>query len=101
MAATGMWGEGIVSLNTEDLEPVTGLGVDKVLALDLEGSHSSGGAGEGTDGREETSVGLYRDGCQHSALDIIFAHRAGLEVPYRNHLESNLCKTEELKVIGR
>jgi hypothetical protein len=56
-------GRGIVLLNTENLEPVTGLGVDKVLALDLEGSHGGGGAGEGTDGRKETSVGLYRDGC--------------------------------------
>lgn len=51
-------GGGIVSLDTKDLEPVTGLGIDKVLALNLEGSHCSGGAGEGTDGREETSVGL-------------------------------------------
>jgi hypothetical protein len=56
-------GRGSVSLNTENLEPVTGLGVDKVLALDLERSHSGGGAGEGTDGREETSVGLYRGRC--------------------------------------
>lgn len=49
---------GIVSLNTENLEPVTGLGVDKVLALDLEGSHCSGRASEGADGREETRVVL-------------------------------------------
>lgn len=58
MAATGMWGRGKVSLNTENLEPITGLGVDKVLALDLEGSHGRGGASEGANGRKETSVGL-------------------------------------------
>lgn len=51
----GRW---IVSLNTENLEPVTGLGVHKVLALDFEGSHCSGRASEGADGREETRVGL-------------------------------------------
>jgi hypothetical protein len=88
-------GRGSVSLNTENLEPVTGLGVDKVLALDLERSHSGGGAGEGTDGREETSVGLYRGGCQRSVLNSDFAYRAGLSSPYGNHLEGIVCETEE------
>lgn len=59
-ARGSLWnvGRGIVSLNTENLEPVTSLGIDKVLALDLEGSHCGGRASEGADGREETRVGL-------------------------------------------
>lgn len=43
-------------LNTENLETGIGLGVDKVLALDLQRSESGRAAGESADGREETSV---------------------------------------------
>lgn len=47
-----------VLLNTDNLETILGLGVNKVLAADFEWIQSSRGAGERTHGCEETSVRL-------------------------------------------
>ena len=47
-----------ISLNTDDLETLLGIGVDKVLAIDLKSLQSECGASQGTGGREETTGGL-------------------------------------------
>lgn len=47
-----------ILLNTDDLKTLLGLGIDKVLAIDLEGAQSQRGASQGTGGREETTGGL-------------------------------------------
>jgi hypothetical protein len=47
-----------VLLNTDDLETILGLGVNKVLAANFEWGQSGRGAGERTHGCEETGVRL-------------------------------------------
>lgn len=51
-------GQQKILLNADDLEALVGLGVDKVLALHFERDDGGGSAGESTDGRSETTVGL-------------------------------------------
>lgn len=46
-------------LNTDDLEPLLGLGVDKVLAVNLKSGDSSGSAHQGKGSRKHTAVRLY------------------------------------------
>lgn len=48
-----------ISLNTDDLEALLGIGVDKVLAIDLESLQGECRASQGTGGRKETTGRLY------------------------------------------
>jgi hypothetical protein len=50
-----------ISLNTDDLETLLGLGVDKVLAINLKRLQGQRRTSQGTGGREETTGGLLRN----------------------------------------
>lgn len=53
-------------LDTQDLEAITSLAVDKVLALDFDGSHSVGGGRKSASRGEQLSVCLYQTISQQS-----------------------------------
>jgi hypothetical protein len=48
-----------ISLNTDDLEALLGIGVDKVFAIDLKSLQGECRASQGTGGRKETTGRLY------------------------------------------
>lgn len=58
-----------VLLNTDNLETILGLGVNKVLAVDFEWGQSGRGAGKRTHGCEETSVRLKGQLLSHNDRD--------------------------------
>lgn len=53
-----MWG---YILDTKDLESFLGLGVDKVLAINLDRVNSGGSASKGKRGGQKLTVGLYEN----------------------------------------
>lgn len=67
-------------LDTNNLEPISGVTVDEILALNLDGRDGMGGRREGASGRQQASMELCRSVC--CEIQIVS------DDPHRDHFEA-------------